>query len=160
MSQPYYSVAEGMLGEASIGRNLPGMVSPVRPGANAFDGGASSKPSVNAQPFNNERMALQEMSQNIGSAAPQAAANAIQQVRNETSAGSDAAERAQQMLGSRMSEALYANESGSAMMRLNSIMHSPDKDAFEHHLAVGKAQSRGLNPDLGDYTAEASRYRK
>ena len=37
MSQPYYSVAEGMLGEASIGRNLPGMVSPVRPGANAFD---------------------------------------------------------------------------------------------------------------------------
>ena len=44
--------------------------------------------------------------------------------------------------GSRMSEALYANESGSAMMRLNSIMHSPDKDAFEHHLAVGKAQSK------------------
>jgi len=66
------------------------MKSPVRPGPNAYDLGGASKPSVNTQPYNNQRLAEQNQLQNIGSAAPQAAANAMGQVRSQTAAGSDA----------------------------------------------------------------------
>ena len=52
------------------------MVSPVPPGPNLYDSGAITKPSVNAQPSNNQRLEMQEMSRNIESARPQAAAGA------------------------------------------------------------------------------------
>ena len=79
MASPY-RISEETLGMSSMQRGLPGMVSKVQPGPNMFDGGASSKPSVNAQPFNNERLKGQEISRNIESAAPQAAADATRQV--------------------------------------------------------------------------------
>jgi len=40
-------------------RGIPGMTSPVRPGPNAYDQGGASKPSVNTQPYNNQRLAEQ-----------------------------------------------------------------------------------------------------
>jgi hypothetical protein len=75
-----YSVAQETLGMSSMQRGLGGMTSPVRPGPNAYDQGPASKPSVNTQPFNNQRLAEQNTLQNVGSAAPQAGANAMGQV--------------------------------------------------------------------------------
>ncbi len=60
-----FTVAEETLGQSSMQRNLPGMVSKVQPGPNMFDSGASSKPGVNSQISNNERLSLQETSRNI-----------------------------------------------------------------------------------------------
>ena len=54
-----YSVAQETLGMSSMQRGLGGMTSPVRPGPNAYDQGGASKPSVNTQPFNNQRLAEQ-----------------------------------------------------------------------------------------------------
>ena len=67
-----YTIAEETLGQSSMQRNLPGMVSKTPPGPNMFDGGAESKPGVNSQLASNERLRMQEMSRNIESAGPQA----------------------------------------------------------------------------------------
>ncbi len=57
-----------------------------------------------------------------------------------------------------MSEVLYANDSGTALMRLNSTMQSPDKDKFLNEIATGKAMAAGLNPELGAEAAQKARY--
>ena len=153
-----YSVAQETLGISSRQRGLDGMISPVRPGPNAYDQGGASKPSVNSQPFNNRRLAEQNTLQNIGSAAPQAAANAMGQVRSQTAQEADA----QQFLLSRNAEAIYANleamSSGSAMMRLNAVMQSPDKYKFLHGVATGKAMIAGMSPDLAGEVATKNQY--
>ena len=157
MASPY-RISEETLGMSSMQRGLPGMVSKVQPGPNSFDGGASSKPSVNAQPYNNERLKGQEMSRNTESAAPQAAADATRQVGKQINAKSDADFKAQNNLSTTLAEILFANESGAKIMELNSVMQSPEKDRYIQGLATGKASTAGLNPDLGAQSAEASRY--
>ena len=153
-----YSVAQESLGLASERRNLQGMISPVRPGPNAYDQGGASKPSVNTQPYNNQRLAEQNLLQNTGSAAAQAGANAQGQVRCQTAAMSDQESKAQVFAAERMAEALYANQSGSAMMKLNSVMQSPDKSKFLNDIAVGKAMTAGMSPDLGQEVAQSNMY--
>ena len=155
----HYKVSEQMLGQASMGRGLQGMVSPVRPGPNAYDQGGASKPSVNTQPFNNERLAMQNAGENAHTASNQAVANAMGQSRAAGAEQTDAQTKAQQLLNSRMSEALFANESGSALMRLNSVMQSPERAKFENDIATGKLLAAGMNPDLGAAGAQAAQYR-
>ena len=153
-----FKVSEQMLGQASMGRGLPGMVSPVRPGPNAYDQGGASKPSVNTQPFNNERLAMQNAGENARTASNQAVANAMGQSRAAGAEQTDAQTKAQQLLNSRMSEALFANESGSALMRLNSVMQSPEKAKFENDILTGKLLAAGMNPDQGAAAAQAAQY--
>ena len=153
-----FQVSEETLGQSSMQRGLPGMVSPVQPGPNMYDQGASSKPGVNSQLSNNERLRGQEMSRNLESAAPQANVGAARDVNKQVIGQSDAESKAQTFASDRMSQALYANDSGTALMQLNSTMQSPDKDKFLNHIATGKAMAAGLNPDLGQQAAEKARY--
>jgi len=153
-----YSIAEETLPKSSLMRSAGGMNSPVRPGPNLYDSGAASKPQLNTQPFNNERLAQQTMMQNGLSAAPQAGVAAAGAVRSQVSSASDQEVKAQQFAATRASEALYANQSGSALMRLNAVMQSPDRDKFLNDIAIGKAMAQGLNPDLGQEVAAARRY--
>ena len=157
MNSPY-PVAQEMLQMSSAKRGLQAMNSPTPPGPNRYDGGGASKPEVNTQPFNNERFAEQNIMQNTLSAAPQAASGAMGQVRSQAAAQTDQQSKAQQFAAQRMSEALYANQSGSALMRLNSVMQSPDKAKFLNDIATGKAMAAGLNPDLGQEVAQARQY--
>ena len=157
MNSPY-SVAQETLGMSSAARGIGGMNSKVRPGPNQSDAGAASKPGINSQPFNNARLEEQEMKQNILSASPQAGADAMGRVRAETVNAASANDKAQQFAAQRMSEVLYANESGSALMALNSKMQSPERGKFLNDIAVGKAISQGMNPDLGQEVAQASMY--
>lgn len=143
-----YSVAQETLGMSSRQRGLDGMTSPVRPGPNAYDG--LSNPAVNNyQEYQNQRLAQQDMRQNIGTAAPQAAADAMGKVRSQTAMQSDADAKAQMFAAQRLSEFLYANNSGTELMRLNSVMQSPERANFLHGAAVANAMSAGMNPDLG-----------
>ena len=157
MNTPY-RVSEEMLGMSSAAQGLGGMVSKVRPGANRFSGGGMDKVEVNSQPYNNERYYEQNIMQNTLSAAPQAASGAMGNVRSEAAAATDAEQKAQQLVTTRMSEVLYANQSGNALMRLNSVMQSPEKGKFLNDIAVGKAMAQGLNPDLGQEVAQARQY--
>ena len=157
MNSPY-SIAQETLGLSSMQRGLSGMTSPVRPGPNAYDQGGASKPSVNTQPFNNQRLAEQNQLQNIGSAAPQAAVNAMGQARSGAASQSDAETKAQMFASERMSEALYANQSGSALMKMNAIMQSPEAAKFKHDIANGRAMAMGMSPDLGGEVATKNQY--
>ena len=157
MNSPFQP-SEEMLGQASAGRGLPGMVSPVRPGPNAYDQGGASKPSVNTQPFNNERLAMQNAQQNVQSAAPQVVTDAVGRTRAAGAEQTSAQVKAQQFATERMSEALFANESGSALMRLNSIMQGPEKASFMNDIATGKMMASGMSPDLGSAAASAKQY--
>ena len=157
MTSPY-SIAQETLGMSSMQRGLGGMTSPVRPGPNAYDQGGASKPSVNTQPFNNQRLAEQNTLQNIGSAVPQAGADAMGQQRSQVAAQSDQEAKAQLFAAERMSEALYANQSGTALMKMNAIMQSPEKAKFLNGVATGKAMSAGMSPDLGQEVATKNQY--
>ena len=153
-----YSIAEETLPKSSLMRNAGYMNSPVRPGPNLYDSGAASKPQLNTQPFNNERLAQQTMMQNGLSAAPQAAADAAGRVRSQTAAVSDQETHAQQKLSEFVAQGLYANQSGTKIMEVNARLQSPERDNFLNHIAVGKAMAQGLNPDLGQEVATARRY--
>mgnify|MGYP001347828123 CR=1 FL=1 len=157
MASPY-PVAQEMLGMSSSARGLQAMNSPVPMGPNRYDSGGASKVEVNTQPYNNERFYEQNIMQNTLSAAPQAASGAMGNVRSQTAASTDAEQKAQNLVTQRMSEALYANQSGTALMRLNSVMQSPEKGKFLNDIAVGKAMAQGLNPDLGQEVAQARQY--
>ena len=157
MKSPY-PIAQETLPMSSAQRGLQAMNSKTPPGPNRYDSGGASKVEVNTQPYNNERFAQQNIMQNTISAAPQAASGAVGQVRTAAAAETDASNKAQQFAATRMSEALYANQSGSAIMRLNSVMQSPDKAKFLNDIAVSKAMAQGLNPDLGQEVAQARQY--
>ncbi len=143
---------------SSMQRGLGGMTSPVRPGPNAYDQGGASKPSVNTQPFNNERLAMQNAGENSRTASSQAVANAMGQSRAAGAEQTDAQTKAQQLLNTRMSEALFANESGSALMRINAVMQSPERAKFENDIYTSKLLAAGMSPDLGSASAQANQY--
>ena len=153
-----YQFSEETLGKSTIQRGMPGMVSQVAPGPNMYDQGAITKPGVNAQPSNNQRLEMQEMARNIESARPQAAAGAVQDMRRQNLNQDDAEAKAKQLASSRMAEVLYANDSGTALMKLNSTMQSPERSKFLNDIAVGKAMTAGMNPDLGQEVATSRRY--
>jgi hypothetical protein len=157
MNSPY-SIAQETLGMSSMQRGIGGMTSPVRPGPNAYDQGGASKPSVNTQPYNNQRLAEQDRLQNIGSAAPQAAADAMGQQRNKIAQEADADSKAQMFAATRLSEALYANDSGAKMMKLNAIMQSPEKTNYMHKVALGQTLAQGLSPDFAGEVTNKNRY--
>ena len=159
----YLTVAEETLPQASINRGIPGMNSPVRGGANLFDGGAASKPQVNSQPYNNERLLQQNMLQNVSTAAPQAAAGAMGQVRKQTAEISNAEQKARQFASDRKSEVIYALAGGAEGMNNSAIgkmgaMSDLDTQRMMESVATGKAMAQGMNPDLGAAEAEARMY--
>ena len=116
-------------------------------GPNAYDGGAASKPSVSAQPFNNARLTQQNIQQNILPASNQAQVNAVQGVRAATAQQSQAEYEAQMMALNRIAQMLYANGEGPATMAL-AAMNGVEKQAFEKNIATARVMGLGLSPDL------------
>ena len=158
------SVAEEYLPASTMSRNLPGMVSPTPAGPNLYDSGAASKPQVNTQPYNNAVMTGQNETQNVLSAAPQAAAGAMRQVGMQATEESGAVSKAQQFKDARTAEVIYANQAtlsgdgGRSAMEYLGNMSPVDKQIMDNNIAVSQALGNALNPDLGAYAADAARY--
>ena len=147
MANPFRPAEMG-LRTSEVALNQPGMSRTASPmGPNAFDSGAASKPSVNAQPFNNARLQQQSVQQNILPASNQAQVNAVQGVRAATAQQSQAAYDAQKMAQDRIAQMLFANGEGSETMRLAS-MNPIEKQAFEKDIATSRVMALGLSPDL------------
>ena len=128
------------------------------PGPNMLDSGAGSKPFYNSQPENNERLMGQNIQQNTVTAAQQAASGAVRVQQNMETSVSDQEIKAQEYARESIATALYANDAGSAMMKLNAISQSPDNAKFMNDLAVSKAMSVGSSPDLGAAAAQSQMY--
>ena len=83
MASPY-RVSEEMLPKASAQRGLGAMQRTAAPlGPNMFDSGPASKVQANTQPFNNARLETQSIMQNTTSAASQASADAVNDLRKQ-----------------------------------------------------------------------------
>ncbi len=146
MANPY-SVAEMMLPQSSTMRGLDGMSrTSAPPGPNAYDGGGSSKPSVNTQPYNNERLAEQNMMVRQADALPQAQSANVQGFRKQQLVGANDEYKAASFANERKAEVMEVL--GSPATQYMSQMSDIEGEKLRNDIAVGKAMSIGANPDL------------
>ena len=139
-TNPY---AEEALQLANMSRGQEGMNSQVPVGPNLIDSGGMSKPNVNTQPYNNERLMQQNMGQNMSSAVPAQQSNMLGQVRKQSAEMSGAEYKAQTDLNTRVAEFLYANDGGNATFQLG----IPEvAQRTQQHVAEQKIMSNGINP--------------
>ena len=139
-----FSVAEESLGQSSAMRGLDGMQRTAAPlGPNMMDSGPASKVGENTQGFNNARMQQQNILQNTVAAAPQAGADAKQQMNKQLLVQSNAE---QAFLRSRMEEVTSVMETP-ALDTLGG-MSDTESAAFRQNIATGKAMGMGVNPDI------------
>jgi len=146
MANPY-SVAEQMLPQSNSMRGLDGMNRTSAPmGANAFDGGGSSKPSVNSQPFNNERLAGQNMMIRQGDAVSQAQSAGKQEFNKQQLVQANNDYKAAEFANERKAEVMEVL--GSPATQYMSQMGDVEGEALRNNIATGRAMAVGANPDL------------
>jgi len=151
--------AREVMGMSSAERGLGGMMPPNQGMTNMDDMGSTSKPYANNQNQRQLELAGQNVRQNTMSARPQAAADAMGQVRKATTEQSTA----QTFMTRKATDVIYNRMEqmggGSALMQLNSIMTSPQRESFVNNIATSKKMFEGSAPELGQVIAEANRYR-
>jgi hypothetical protein len=146
MANPY-TVAEQMLPQSSVMRGLEGMNrTSAPPGPNAFDLGGSSKPSVNTQPYNNERLAEQNMMVRQSDALSQAQSAGLQGQRKQQLVQDNEEYKAASFANERKAEVMEVL--GSPATQYMSQMDDIEGAAVRNSIATGKAMSVGMNPDL------------
>ena len=151
--------AQEALALASYKRGIGGMALPNAGMANSMDGGAFSKPGANAQEQRNFELANQNRQQNDISLRPQAQAQGAGQVRKEMVDMSTLQSQVQQEFNQFMANVMEERNLGAGIMRLNSIMESPERAKFMNDVAVSSAMyQEGRAPQLGQMIAEANRY--
>jgi hypothetical protein len=142
-TNPY---AEEALRLAEQGRGLEGMSRTAAPvGPNLQDGGGMSKPNVNTQPYNNQRLMEQNMGENMRSAVPAQQADGVGQLRKQTAEMSGAEYKANEFKNERVAQFLYANDGGNATFQ----MGLPEvAQKVNQHVAEQKLMANGVNPQI------------
>ena len=141
--------AEEALALASAARNQGGMLRTSAPIGNErmLSSGMTDKVEINDQPEKNNMMTVQNIKQNTMSAIPQAQANAVRGLRKGQVDESQAEYKAQELANSRMSEILYANDGGAAIMQLNELAADPAQmKLFMQRIGESKQMAQGNNP--------------
>ena len=151
-------VARTMLGASSANRGLGAMTPPNQGLNNGDDMGAGSKPYVNAQPQFQAGHAGQNLRANAQSAGPQRAAAAMDSVRKAQTQQETAQNFLTQKTAQVVDNQLEQSGGGSALMLLNQVVQSPNREKFINHIASSKAMFQGDAPELGQVQAEANRY--
>lgn len=155
-TNPY---AQEALGLASAARGQEGMLSTSAPvGPERMNStGMADKVEVNEQPEKNIQYTLQGQKQNIISAVPQAQSNALRGLGKNQTDQSQAEYEAQEMLNQRMTEVLYANDGGSALMRIAEETSDPSSARnFMQRVGEGKLMAEGNNPQAGNFRSTAT----
>ena len=154
-------VARESLAVSDAMRGLQAMNPPNEGMYNADDGGAMSKPYVNAQPTENAFLAAQNQGQNLQTAAPQAAAAAMGAVRKENTEMSSAQNQAIALMNDYKLAQLAQDPGGSgALMQLGAITNGPNAQAFANDIATGQAMAMNMAPELGAEAAQQRMYRR
>jgi len=137
--------AEEALRISEMQKGQPGMARTSAPvGPNLQDSGGMSKPSVNAQPFNNERLESQNISENLKTRVPQAQAASLGAVRKGIVENAGKENDVQRLLADRVATMMYANDAGTATFQLG----IPEVAALRHrHAAEQKVLAQGT-PNL------------
>ena len=119
--QPYGTnpAAEETLRISEAQRQQPGMGRTAAPvGPNLMDGGATSKPNVNAQPYNNARLMGQNQGQNASTAVPGQQVKAVSDMRVAAAEQNDKIGKAQEFKNREVANFLYANDMGNATFQM------------------------------------------
>ena len=154
-------VARESLALSDAMHGLQGMTPPNTGMYNSDDGGAMSKPYLNANVTENQELRRQNMVLNGQTAAPQAAAGAMGAVRKGITEQSTQEFRAQEFLNEKMATQLDAAGLGQNLMQMNAIMGSdPSRAQFENHIATQQAMARSEAPELGAERAQEQYYRR
>ena len=146
MASPY-TFAEEMLSQSSAARGLGNMErTAALKGPNMYDTGAASKVAVNPQPYNNERLTVQNEIQNQTTALSGAQADAVMDVRKQSLLESNIEKRVHDFREGRKAE--VASVLGSPALLEMSRMNSVENAKFRNDIATVAAQARGINPAL------------
>ena len=142
MASPY-KLSQEML----AGTSPQGMERTSAPkGPNMYDGGPASKVGLNTQPYNNQRLADQNMQQNMGAALPQAQADAVMGVRKQELIANNAEQKAIAFAEDR--KATMLEVLGAPAIREMSMKTPVEMEKMRKDVAVSKAAGMGINPDL------------
>ena len=150
-------VSRMMLGASSADRGLK-MTPPNQGLNNSDDLGAASKPYVNSQPERQASYAGQGVRQNQTSAGFQGSAAAMDNVRRVQTEQATAQNFMKHKLADVVDNELEQMGGGAALMQLNEVIQSPNREKFVNHIASTKAMFEGDAPELGQIQAEANRY--
>ena len=152
-------VSRETLPKSDAARGLSAMT-PANVGmTNQDDSGAFSKPYINQQPSEQAQLAMNQASQNQMTAGPQAGAAARGMVIANETAKSNAQGRAQALMNERLAGIMDAQGNGGALMQLNALMQSPEREALVNTLATNEAMYREQAPELGAYRASTMQYK-
>ena len=142
MASPYKLSQEMLSGTSPAGMDRTS----APKGPNMYDGGPFTKVGMNTQPYNNQRLADQNMQQRMGEALPQAQADAIMGVRKNQLLQDNAEYKTVQLREDR--KALMLEALGSQAIRELGMKTPIEMETIRKHLAIGKASAMGINTDL------------
>ena len=146
MASPY-NLSEMMLPQSSSMRGLQGMNrTAAPPGPNSYDQGGASKAAVNTQPYNNERLAAQNMMIRQGDAVSQAQASAVDSTKKQQLLQDNQEFKAASFANERKSEVMEVM--GSPATQYMAQMGDVEGEAFRKNIMTSKAMAVGVNPDL------------
>ena len=146
MASPY-NVSEMMLPQSTAMRGAGGMNrTAAPPGPNSYDQGGASKAGVNTQPYNNERLALQNKMVRQGDAVSQGQAAAVDGVKKQQLLADNQEYKDNSFTERRKAEVMEVL--GSPATQYMSQMDDVERKAFRNNIAISKAMSIGANPDL------------
>lgn len=146
MASPF-NVSEMMLPQSTAMRGAGGMNrTAAPPGPNSYDRGPASKAGVNTQPYNNERLAAQNMMIRQGDAVSQGQAAAVDSVKKQQLLADNQEYKAASFANERKSEVMEVL--GSPATQYMAQMDDVEGTAFRNNIAISKAMSIGANPDL------------
>lgn len=148
MASPY-NLSEMMLPQSSSMRGLQGMNrTAAPPGPNSYDQGGASKAGVNTQPYNNERLAAQNMMIRQGDAVSQAQASAVDSTKKQQLLQDNQDFKTNSWALRRVAEVMEVQ--GSPATQYMSQMGDVEGEAFRKNIMTSKAMLVGANPDLVD----------
>ena len=142
--QGYSPLADSALRISEKMKGQDGMANGTAPvGANLFDRGPQSKPNVNAQPANNQRLMAQNAQQNLNTRVPLAQAAALGETRKQIVAAAGAESDEQRFMADRVAQMLFANDA-----RATFELGVPEVAAVRHLHAAQQKQLAYGTPTL------------
>ena len=154
-------VARETLALSDASRGLQGMTPPNVGMTNQDTMSAYSKPGMIAAGQMEEQLALanQQITQDLQTAAPQAAAAARGMVIAQSTELNEAQAKAQQMLFERTANIIDATTGGGALMQYNSLVQNVGEENLRNSIATQQAMRTGNAPELGAYEASTMQYK-
>ena len=147
------------LPQSDAAHGLQAMTPPNAGMYNSDDSGAMSKPYINAQPTENQALAMQNAIQNGQTAAPQAVAAARGAVSKNVTEGSTMEYRGQQYLSEKVASQMDAMGLGGGMMQLNAMVQNVGEERLRNQVLTQQAMAMNEAPELGAYVAQMNQYR-